>query len=121
MEYKNKLLSDLASEKITLPQLLKECAMWYLDCFDTIYPRPEPSMPNEYRDYLHLPFEKKQKTPSEFWLKPVIRDYLEIKQKIKNENMGTLLNLKEHLSHIPEGDFVSIQKFKDKIQVFNTY
>jgi len=120
MEYKNKLLSEFYSKKISMKELEIECAMWFLNTFDTIHKKPYPSMPMEYQDYKNLPFERRQKIAGEFFQQPVIKNYLDIKEKIKNENDTILYHLHEHLKTIPEGDFVSRAKFNEKIVEFQS-
>lgn len=117
-EKKNQLLDDYNSKKITLEELQKECAYWYLDCFDEISPRAFPSMPEEYRDFMAMPFEKRNKISNEFHNQPKVKDYLEQKQQVKNENKSKVYWLKEHLSHIPESDFVARSRFNEKLNDF---
>ena len=114
------LLADYASKTITLDELNKECAYWYLDCFDEIHPKPYPSAPRDYQDYKSMSYEKRQKMSNEFWQSPTIKTYIEIKEQIKNENEAHVHNLKERIKNIPLEDFVSRSKFSQKIQEFES-
>lgn len=115
MEHKNKLLQDRRDGKITMEELQKECAYWFLDCFDTIHTEPEPPAPADYLDFMRLPFERRNKMAESFYQDPKIKLYLENKEKIKNRNSANILRLKEFKEAIPQEDFVAHQKFKEKL------
>lgn len=117
-EYQKNLLDKLSRKEITMGELEKECAYWFMYCFDEVKPKPYPTMPKEYHEYLSLPFERKQKMSQEFWQQTIIKNYLDVKEKIKNENDANLFHLKNYLKHIPEGDFLAKSKFKEKIKDF---
>lgn len=113
-----KLTTDYEARKITLEALNTECSYWLLDCFDELHFKPQPSAPNEYEMFLELPSEKRYKLSVETHQNPKVREYLDLKQKIKNENYSNLERLKQFKSYIPENDFVSRQKYTDKINDF---
>ena len=115
-----KLLDDYRNKQITLEQLDTECAYWYLDCFDEIFPKSLPTVPNRLLEYYNSDQAMQQKTPKEFWLLPEVKNYLDQKELIVYENTDSLYNLKRHLSNIPDSDFVSKQKFKEKIMEFES-
>ena len=115
LEYKNKLLGDRRNERITMEEFDRECAYWYLDCFDTIQTKPEPTAPADYLDFMRLPFERRNKMAESFYQDPKIKNYLEVKEKIKNENQCNILRLKEFKEYIPKEDVVSNQKFQQKL------
>lgn len=112
------LLEDHKSGKITTAQLDTECAYWLLECFAEINYKPMPSTPREYQDFLDLSFEKKQKISSEVHNNPAIRDFLDMKQRIKSENYSNLEKLKEFKNYIPKEDFVSHARYAEKINEF---
>lgn len=114
----NQLLSDYASKKITMEELDRECAYWYLDCFEEIYPKPLPTPPNRYREYQEMDIMEKREIPNSFWLIPEIKNYIDQKTFIKEENKANLLNLKKFLAHIPQQDFTARNSFEQKIREF---
>ena len=119
IEYKNKLLSDFATNKITLSELIKECAYWFMECFEEVNVKPIPTAPREYFDYNSLPFEKKIKMSNDFWQMPIIKNYLETKQMIENENKAFVYHLNNYLSYIPVEDTVARQKYSEKLAEFS--
>lgn len=119
-EKMKKLVSEYENKKINMEQLDVECAYWYLDCFGEIRLKAEPSPPNRLIDYRSMPFDRKIKVPQEFWHNPEIKSYLEQKDSVKQENVATLAHLKKWMSIIPESDFVARQKFREKINDFES-
>jgi ubiquinone/menaquinone biosynthesis C-methylase UbiE len=61
-------------------------------------------VPQMYQEYLHLPFEKRMKTPSEFFHHPVIKEYLEMKSKIYAENNADYCRLKDIKKWLPDNE-----------------
>ena len=92
IKYKNSLLGKFHSKQITLDELNKECAYWYLDCFEEISIKAYPTQPNRYRDYVSMDYDEKKEVPRTFWLLNDIKDYLDQKFLIKNENKGKKIN-----------------------------
>lgn len=117
-EKKNDLLKQHREGKISLEELQKECAYWFVDCIEEMKPRPEPTRPRDFEEYASMPFEKRAKISSEFWQQPQIKGYLEIREQIKNENNANMFWIKEHIKHIPEEDFVSRNALRNKLTEF---
>ena len=120
VEHKNKLLADFHSKKITMEELNKECAYWYMDCFDEVRIKPYPTPPRRYVEYASMDYAEKKEVPNAFWLLPEIKNYLDAKFLVKNENKGELSRMKEFINYIPESDFVARQKFREKILEFES-
>ena len=109
------LLRDLHSGKMKLDEVLKECAYWFCDLFDQMRIQPYPTPPAEYAEYEQMSLSEKSKVPKEFWWQPHIKQYTEVKQKIRESNLSLIENLKEHRKHIPQEDFVTQEKFREKL------
>ena len=120
IKYKNSLLGKFHSKQITLDELNKECAYWYLDCFEEISIKAYPTQPNRYRDYVSMDYDEKKEVPRTFWLLNDIKDYLDQKFLIKNENKASHERLKEFINYIPESDFVARSKYQQKINEFES-
>lgn len=118
LEHKNKLLGQHRSGEISLEELEKECAYWFMETFDTMHKRVLPTPPADYAEYQMLSYDRRQKIGIDFWHQRNIKEYLEIKEQIKNENQSRLIQLKEYKKHIPQEDFISIGKFNSKIEEF---
>lgn len=118
IEYKNKLLAQYASKEISLSEIQKECAYWFLETFDTFNNRIAPTPPPDYTEYKNLSYEKRQRIGNDFWFQKNIKDYLDMKEQIKNENTAKLHQLKEMKSYLPPEDFLSISKYNAKIEEF---
>ena len=120
IEYKNKLLAKYDSKQITLEELQKECAYWYLDCFNEIVVRPYPTPPHRYSEYASMDYAEKKEVPNAFWFLPEIKNYLDAKFLVKNENKSQISRMKEFINYIPESDFVARSKYQQKINEFES-
>ena len=114
------LLTKFSTKQISLKELATECAYWYLDCFDEIKIKPLPTIPNRLQEYYNSDEAMRQKTPREFWLLEEVRNYFDQKKLVEHENKTNLYHLKTHLEHIAPGDFIAIQKFREKIIEFES-
>ena len=119
-EKMKKLLADYASKKITMEQLDTECAYWYLDCLDELRVKPLPTAPKRYQDYLDCNWEEKKSYNQNFWQITEIKDYLDQKELIEQENKDNLFNLKKWLAIIPTSDSVARAKYQEKINDFES-
>jgi hypothetical protein len=122
MEFPNEKMKQLstqyANREITMTELDTECAYWYLECFSEIYPKPYPTPPDRYRNYASMDIYEKKEVPNSFWLMSDIKEYLDNKFLIKNENKSVVSNLRKFLACIPESDFVAKSKYNEKIREF---
>jgi len=117
-EKMKKLSAQYAGKEITMDELDMECAYWYLECFSEIHPKPYPTPPDRYRNYSSMDAYEKKEVPNSFWLMADVKEYLDQKFMIKNENRTILKNLKKFLLQIPESDFVARSKYNEKIREF---
>ena len=120
-EKKNQLLDDVSSGKITMEDLEKECAYWFMECFSELHMKPYPTTPKRFVEFKLMSYEKQNKLGIDFWSHPEIKQYLELKDEIKNTNKANLYWLNHHMSKLPDGDFLAKQKFKEKILEFEGY
>lgn len=104
--------------KISSADLDRECAYWFLDCFEEINPRTEPTPPLKYVEFKRMPIEKQFKVQDEILLQPEIRNYLDMKDQVKNWNNSKVLQLKEFKSYLPEEDFISRKRYEEKLNDF---
>lgn len=112
------LLADHATGKISTEELDKECAYWYMDCFLEVNPKPFPTPPPRFSEYQNSSYEEKKEYNNNFWLLPEIKSYVDQKESIKQENEDNVYKLKSFLKYIPEEDFVSRNKYEQKIRDF---
>ena len=117
-----KLLGDLASRKISILELSRECAYWSMsdECFRDLRPLPEPTRPQVLVDYDYEPFSRKEKLKQDpaFWKQPEVFNYLEAKEKVKNHNKVCVLRLKEMKDLIPPDDIPAQQKINARLAEF---
>ena len=109
------LLEQHAKGQITLEELNKECAYWYLDCFSELHKKPLPSIPQKYQEYLNSTYSGNKEYHNNFWLMEDVKGYLDQKELIENENKSVLIHLRNYIKQIPREDFLSISKFNEKI------
>lgn len=117
-EKMKQLSNQYARKEITMKELDTECAYWYLECFSEIYPKLYPTPPERYRSYSEMDVYEKKEVPNSFWQMTDVKEHLDQKFMIRNENRAVLENLKKFLSYIPESDFVARTKYKEKMRDF---
>ena len=114
------LSDDFEHGRISIEDLNKECAYWYLDCFDELKYKYPPSTPQRFLNFKNLSRDEQRSIPKEFWLHPEIKEYLDSKNLIRNENRTTIEKLKMFKQFIPEQDFVSRGSYNEKIDYFES-
>lgn len=112
------MIADFQSGKLSMRELEIECIAWLLDCFSEIHVRAMPTMPPELADYQAMTYKERSKIGHEFWKQPNIKDYLDTKHLIKNENETRLKQLQEFYAIIPEEDTPTKEKYQQKINEF---
>ena len=117
-EKHKQMVEDFQSRKITMEELELETIHWFLDCFPEMHVRPMPTMPPELADYQAMNYKERSKIGQDFWKQTNIKDYLDTKHAIKQENESKLKQLLEFEAIIPEGDIPTREKYRDKINEY---
>ena len=112
------LLAKFGSGQMKMDELDKECAYWYAETFPDLRITQEPGKPQRFRDYETSDYATKKSMHQNFWLLPEINEYIEGKQHALNTNRSVFENLKDFKECIPEGDFITKEKYEVKIQEF---
>ena len=112
------LLKDLAENKMTMDELDKECAYWYISYYDILHPLPKIKKPIILEEYDTLNPEDKGKMSDKFWRQEIVMQYFKESTKVNNHNNSTLFNLKKFIHYIPEGDTITREKFKTLIREY---
>lgn len=112
------LLLQHSSGKISLADLEKECAYWFMDCLSEVRVKAYPTPPAEYAEYEQMTLKEKSKIPPDFWHQGNIKNYVDQRSRIHAENYSNLQNLKDHKKNIPAEDSVANQKFQEHINDF---
>ena len=119
-EKHKQMVTDFQTNKITMEELEKECAYWFLDCFLEIRVRPMPSMPPDLAEYYAMPQREKNKTSAEFWKLNHIKNYMDQASAVSSENKARLIQLTEFKELIPQEDAVNRDRYQDKINEFKS-
>lgn len=117
------LLRRLKDKELTLDQFLSECAYWVLkDGFNQLFPKVSPEKPSEANELENMPEHEQNKFNylDYFNKNPKVRDYYEKKAESKNWNRGTEEWLEDMFKYIPEEDFVSRGKIRNRILEFRS-
>lgn len=108
--------------EMPIAKFLTECAYLALNYgFDDLVPHDFPQRPQELIDYDQMGFDKRSNVEPSFWRQPVVFNYCEEKQRVKNWNKSTKEWLEEILSYLPEDDLMNRQKVKDRLKEFSEY
>jgi hypothetical protein len=121
-ERSKELLSQLSSKKLTLQEFLTECAYWaVVEEFDDLKPKDPPTRPHRVVE-LEGKYTLKEKAEID-WVKiyadyPEVKSYYDQRKYVENWNKAVKSWLDEMLSYIPEGDFPTIEKIKNRLLDF---
>lgn len=114
------LLNQLESKRLNLSEFLTECAYWYVkEGFDELKPRILPTKPPKA-----IEMDLKYKNEKADWGQ-IYEDYPEVKgyhglyRQVVDWNKSTKEWLTEMLSYIPEGDYPTRIKIKDRLRMFD--
>lgn len=118
-----RLLDQRLSNKISEAEFDKEIAFQMLEpiCFNEMKPKPYPSKPFLFSEYQKKTFAEKNKVHPDFWLRSDIREYLDGRERIKNQSNAHLYWLRWMQTALPAGDVVLQAKVRERIQDFEVY
>lgn len=109
----------LKTRQIPLDEFLKEISYVALRYgFDELIPRQYPREPQELVEYNQLSKYQKGQMNNDFWWQDSIRNYLDVKSQVTAHNHGVLCWLKEISTYIPQEDFLSQGKIKNRLHEF---
>ena len=114
VEMKNLLLERFNTGKINMEELDRECAYWFVETLETISRKPDPTKPHRLAEYEEMDYSDKKEVPLAFWHIFEIKDFMEKREMVRNENKANIYWCEYWTTKLPEEDFVNRQKLKDK-------
>jgi len=98
-----------------------EIAKWVTDdpiILSDLTPLNLPETPDEMKDYFELSDREKRSVTNAFWQQPIVFEYINKVQFVKNKNKTSLQWLQQCLTWVPKEDFSRVTILKEKIKQY---
>jgi len=105
---------EATGNKNAMQEFNKECAYWLI-LHEDLSPLLLPTRPYKMSEYDVMTTKEKKNVPNSFWRQDDIKQYLEQKSRVEDRNRGMLDKLREFKKYIPEGDTITLAKYKAMI------